>query len=652
MAGTTVSDENHVSLAFQLAMRNFGYALDLEEINPMMGYKKPVAIRMMLEKLNAGPEKLTDVFIEEIHAVFISNMIRFYQGSPVIALPDVEETFKELRKRGIKIGLNTGFSRDIAELIIERLDWAERIDILVASDDVERGRPYPDMIHKMMSELSVAHSEEIAKIGDTEVDVNEGINAGCKYVIGITTGAFKAEELALYHPTHIIDHITEMNLLESARKRVHQWPYGWMSVFAAIAAFSCYTSMYAFRKAFAAGTFEGSHLLGIDYKVWLVITQMIGYTLSKFYGIRFIAESSSKKRPVYLIRLILIAWTALLAFAVVPAPWNIAFMLINGFPLGMIWGLVFSYLEGRKSTEFMGALLSISLIFASGFVKTVARTMMGILPVSEFWMPFCTGLLFMLPFLLSVYCLELVPAPSPEDQLLRTKRVPMDAKQRKKFILSFFPGIVLTLVIYVLLTLLRDMRDNFEVEIWHYLHIRDNHIYTKIDLIISVAILALISLLILIRNNLKAFTVIHVMIISGCVLCGISTFAFDQGLISPVAWMCLVGMGLYMAYIPYNAIFFERMIANFHFKGNIGFIIYVADSMGYLGSAGVLMFKELNTFELSWGVFFKQTVYTVSVLGSICAFLSLVYFRQKTLSEKRKKNNAAENHNLVVAAEY
>ncbi|TDO21665.1 DUF5690 family protein [Pedobacter duraquae] len=420
-----------------------------------------------------------------------------------------------------------------------------------------------------------------------------------------------------------------MELIERGRKNLTNWPVLAVTLFAAIAAFCCYTSMYAFRKAFAAGTFDDQVFLHVDLKVWLVLTQMVGYTLSKFYGIRFIAEASRKKRGIYLVRLILISWTALLAFALVPAPWNILFFLLNGFPLGMIWGLVFSYLEGRKTTEFMGAVMSISLIFASGFVKTVARTMMTLLPVNEYWMPFCTGLLFIIPFLLSVYCLELIPAPSNEDEQFRTKRVPMNAMERKNFLMSFLPGILVTLIIYVLLTILRDMRDNFEVEIWAAFDIHDNHIYTQIDTIVSLVVLVIMGLLILIRNNQQAFMVIHLIIISGCLMAGVATWAFDQHYIGPISWMCIVGMGLYMGYIPYNAIFYERMIANFHLQNNIGFAMYISDSMGYLGSASILVFKQFHNTELSWGLFFKQTVYTVAIVGAVCGVISMIYFFRK-----------------------
>lgn len=441
-----------------------------------------------------------------------------------------------------------------------------------------------------------------------------------------------------------------MELLSFGRKKIANWPTLAVTLLASIAAFSCYTSMYAFRKAFAAGTFEQQTFLEVDYKIWLVIAQMMGYTLSKFYGIRFIAEASKKSRAKYLIRLILFAWLALLGFAIVPAPYNIIFLFLNGFPLGMIWGLVFSYLEGRKTTEFMGAVMSISLIFASGFVKTVARTIMELLSIGEYWMPFATGLLFIFPFLLSVYGLELIPPPSEEDQRLRTKRIPMNASQRKAFVKSFLPGIIFTLIIYVLLTILRDMRDNFEVEIWANLGVHDKHIYTKTDTLVSIAVLVIMGLLILIRNNLKAFMVIHFIIIGGFTLSALATIGFDLHLIGPVAWMSVVGLGLYMAYIPYNAIFYERMIANFHFAGNIGFIIYLSDSMGYLGSASVLIYREFGTADISWGLFFKQTVYIVSLVGGIFAIVSVIYFKRKTfINNKFSKVLPQNTDNLSLS---
>lgn len=438
-----------------------------------------------------------------------------------------------------------------------------------------------------------------------------------------------------------------MSTMEHLRAKVAHWPYSLTSVLAATAAFGMYTSMYAFRKGFAAGTFTGQQYFHVDYKVWLVIAQVIGYTLSKFYGIKFIAELKHAQRAKSIFLLIGVAWLALLAFAIIPAPYNIICLFINGFPLGMIWGLVFSYLEGRKSTEFMAAVLSISLIFASGFVKTVARTVRDSLHISEFTMPFVTGALFVLPLIFFVFCLELMPPPTAEDISLRTRRLPMDAPGRSAFLKRFLPGIILTLIIYVLLTIMRDVRDNFEVEIWASLGNKDNTIFAKIDTIISIIVLVVISLLILVRKNLKAFALIHLMIIAGCVLIAGATVFYEMNMISPLTWMTMAGLGLYLGYVPYNAIFFERMIASFHYKSNVGFLIYVSDSMGYLGSVTILLVKELGRPNISWAVFFKDGVLVVGIIGGICSVLSLIYFLQTARKSEHPQIEAELNIQAV-----
>ncbi|GAA4333199.1 DUF5690 family protein [Mucilaginibacter gynuensis] len=435
-----------------------------------------------------------------------------------------------------------------------------------------------------------------------------------------------------------------MSIINNLRAKVAGWPYALLSVMAAVSAFGAYTSMYAFRKAFAAGTFTGQHYFNVDYKVWLVIAQVVGYTFSKFYGIKFIAEVNPAKRAQSILLLIGVSWLALLGFAFVPAPYNIVFLFINGFPLGMIWGLVFGYLEGRRSTEFMAAVMSISLIFASGFVKTVGRTLLSAFHINEYWMPFITGAIFVLPLLLFVFCLELIPQPSAEDKQQRAERTPMNAAERRQFIIRFLPGIILTLIIYVLLTIMRDVRDNFEVEIWADLGVKSNSIYTNIDTLISVIVLVAMSLLILIKKNLRAFSVIHLMIIGGCVLVGVSTILFDLEAISAITWMTMAGLGLYLGYVPYNAIFFERMIASFKYRSNVGFVMYIADAAGYLGSVSVLLIKELGRPTISWGAFFKEGVLIVAIVGGVSAVMSLIYFLQSA----RKSNKSAKNLNIIT----
>lgn len=211
IAGTTVRDENHVSYAFQQAMKNHDYHIELADVSPMMGYRKPEAIAMMLDIHEPDKAIINEKLIADIHEHFLANMIKFYKESKNIEpLPNAEYVFGELRKRGIKVALDTGFSRAITEVIVNRLAWADKVDAIVCSDEVENGRPFPDMINTIKRQLNISDSAIIAKIGDTEVDINEGKNAECKYVIGITTGSFSRSALKKYQPTHIIDDLKDV----------------------------------------------------------------------------------------------------------------------------------------------------------------------------------------------------------------------------------------------------------------------------------------------------------------------------------------------------------------------------------------------------------------------------------------------------------
>ncbi|WP_282635834.1 DUF5690 family protein [Sphingobacterium thalpophilum] len=428
-----------------------------------------------------------------------------------------------------------------------------------------------------------------------------------------------------------------MELNHRLKRRISKLDERSVALLLAITAFLCYTSMYSFRKSFTASGFSNESVFGIDYKVGMVIIQMLGYLFSKFYGIKFISESKHSHRGGYLIALICISWAALLAFALFPRPWNIAFLFINGFPLGMVWGLVFSYLEGRRFTEIMGAVMSVSLVFASGLIKSVGRWLMDTFDVNEFWMPFCTGMLFFLPFVLCVWVLENAPGPTAQDKFLRTERVAMDASMRRSFFSMFMPGIVLTVIIYTMLTILRDVRDNFEIEIWNMLHLKGVGIFAKVDGAIALTVLVLIAGLIVIKDNLKAFKLIHYMIIAGFLITGVSTYLFTNQWIGGLSWMLLVGLGLYMAYIPYNAIFFERMIATYQMKSNIGFVMYMADAVGYLGSFLVLMNKEFLPTSVSWGDYFIHLVYVASAIGAILSIFSFIYFVRKKERIKGEK---------------
>ena len=215
MAGTTVAGHHEVHHCLQQALAHQGYEITYDEANAVMGYPKPVAIRRLLEKRGAS-DQATDAYVGQIHRNFVQRMVGHYaDGAEVHEKEGVQEVWSVLRQRGIRIALDTGFSRPIADAIIERLGWSKLIDASVTSDEVERGRPHPDMIFRVMKRTGVSDVKAVAKVGDTASDLQQGTQAGCALVVGVTTGAYSTEELQREPHTHLIGQLPEfLSILE------------------------------------------------------------------------------------------------------------------------------------------------------------------------------------------------------------------------------------------------------------------------------------------------------------------------------------------------------------------------------------------------------------------------------------------------------
>ncbi|GAB4107801.1 DUF5690 family protein [Echinicola sediminis] len=397
-----------------------------------------------------------------------------------------------------------------------------------------------------------------------------------------------------------------------------------------IASFGAYFSMYAFRKPFITGLYEGLQLWGMDYKSVLIIVQVLGYMLSKFIGIKVISELRARQRIKLIIGLILFAELALLGFALVPHPYNFVFLFLNGLPLGMVWGIVFSFLEGRKFTEVLVFGLSISVIIASGLLKTTYLIVAEGLPwISEFWMPFAIGLIFLPLFVLFVWMLSAIPAPSEEDIQLRTKRVPMDRKRKRQTVRFFSIGLLGMVAIYTLLLTMRDFRDNFSVEIWNEIDPGwDKSVLSLTELISGITVLSFIGLLSLIKNNVLGFWATASVVFLGLIGSGVTTYLFQNEMIGPFYWMVFLSIFLFMAYTPIQTVFFDRMLAVFRFKANAGFFIYLCDAIGYLGSVSLLFYKEFFIENLNWSQVLIYFSYAVSVLGILLLLMAMTFFKQ------------------------
>ena len=380
--------------------------------------------------------------------------------------------------------------------------------------------------------------------------------------------------------------------------------------------------MYAFRKPFTAGTFEDQVWLGIGFKTILVSAQVTGYTISKFIGIKVISEMPARYRAVSILVLIGVAELALLLFALTPVPWNFLWLFVNGLPLGMVFGLVLGFLEGRKVTEALSAGLAASFIVSSGFVKSVGRSLIQEYEVSEYWMPFITGLIFVVPLLFFVWLLSQIPPPSEEDEKLRTKRSPMSGKQRRDFFRRHSVGLTALLIIYILLTVVRSIRDDFAVEIWQGLGVDDEPtVFARSEFWVMIGVTVINGLVILIKNNQVAFFTGLGLLVLGFAVVLTAILGQANGHLSAMTFMVLLGLGMYIPYVAFHTTIFERMMAAFKEVGTIGYLMYLADAIGYLGYVAVMIFR--NTF--SGSVDFLQLMNWTSVLVALLSTVATVF---------------------------
>ena len=290
----------------------------------------------------------------------------------------------------------------------------------------------------------------------------------------------------------------------------------------------------------------------------------------------------------------------------------------------MVWGLVFGFLEGRKTTELMGAILATSFIFASGLAKTVGKWLQLSFHISDWWMPFTAGAIFIIPLLISVWLIAKTPPPSIDDIAHRTVRNPMTGYERKQFIKQFGTCLIPVVITYAIFTIVRDFTEDFANELWTETGFKNNAaIFTQTGTIISLIALAIVGGFFLIKNNYKAFRITHFLIMAGVSMSVIVTLLFNYHFINPFVWMVTATAGLYLGYIPFNCLYFERMLSVYKIKGNVGFVMYIADAFGYLGTVLVLLIKEFIPIKYSWVHFFSILFYTAGLAGVILVGISL-----------------------------
>lgn len=394
--------------------------------------------------------------------------------------------------------------------------------------------------------------------------------------------------------------------------------------------------MYAFRKPFAAASFEGEAAFGVEAKTAFVVAQVIGYTVSKFLGVKLVSELAAKKRRLALIATVVMAELALLVFAVAPTPLRVACLFFNGLPLGFVWGLVVRYLEGRRQSEILLAGLSVSFIVASGAVKDVGRWLLGE-GITEAWMPAAVGAMFFPLFVVSVIGLDRLPAPSRADIEARSERGPMSAEDRRALLRRHAVGFGALFVVYFFLTAYRDFRDNYGVEIFEALgQGGEAALFTRTELPVAFGVLVCMALLNLVRDNRRAVAATFGCLIVGMALLAGGTWLHRAGAVDAVTWMICTGLGSYLAYVPYGSVLFDRILAATGTAGTAVFAIYVADALGYTGSVLLQLGRDVFFGGVSRLAFFEGFTWALALGGAALLLVALRDF----LSERATGSGA------------
>lgn len=394
------------------------------------------------------------------------------------------------------------------------------------------------------------------------------------------------------------------------------------------AALLSYSLVYALRKPYTAATFDGLDVAGMDYKVVVTFVQILGYVLSKFMGIKLISELKREERLRFILMSVVMAELSLVFFGLLSAPYNIAAMFLNGLSLGCMWGIIFSFIEGRRVTDILASLLGVSMVISSGTAKSFGLYVMENWHVSEFWMPALIGGIALPLLALLGWALNRLPDPTPEDIACKSERKPLNGAQRWALFRSFMPFLLMLFVANIVLTVLRDIKEDFLVKI---VDVSDYSpwLFSQIDSVVTVIILMLFGAMVLVKDNKRALTVLLASLIGCMAVMAVVSFGYEAIPLSTVAWLFVQSLCLYVAYLTFQTIFFDRFIACFKIVGNVGFFIVLNDFLGYVGTLLLLSLKESFAADIDWHYFYNMMAGCVGVV-CCCSFAgSLVYLQRR-----------------------
>lgn len=412
----------------------------------------------------------------------------------------------------------------------------------------------------------------------------------------------------------------------------------WMFVlWAGGTALLSYSLVYALRKPFTAIEFTGQEVFGMDYKIAVSMVQLLGYVVAKMLGIKFISELKSENRLIFIIGSAALSEASLLLFALLPSPYNVCALFFNGLSLGCMWGVIFSFLEGRRTTDILASIMGVSMALSSGLAKSVGLYTLNVLEVNEYWMPAFIGAIAFPLLCFLGWVMTQLPDPTLADMAARSPRCTLNRRERMHLFRQFMPLLILLFSANLLLTVQRDVKEDFIVCIIDVSTI-SSWLFARLDAIATLIMLTVFAFLGRTKNHLNVLGVLLLLSTLGMgTLVLITTYA--DKVISTSTWLFLQTLCLDIAYLSFQTIFFERFIACFKIKGNVGFFIITLDFIGYVGTLALLFFKETFASQIDWRSFYDEMSLYIGIFCCVAFIVSwgyvlYYYMHQKKISQK------------------
>ncbi len=406
-----------------------------------------------------------------------------------------------------------------------------------------------------------------------------------------------------------------------------------------------YSLVYMLRKPFTAGVYENLEFFGIDYKVAVTTIQIIGYLIAKFVGIKLISELKREQRFKFFAISVILAEASLIGFAVIPQPYNAIVMLFNGLSLGCMWGVIFSFIEGRRVTDVLASILSVSIVFSSGMAKSIGIYLMNDLGINQFWMPAIVGGVALPLLFLTAYSLMKLPHPNAKDNAERCKRKAIDGAERKSIFKKYMWIMILILGANFLIVTLRDLKEDFLVNIID-MKGQSSWLIAKVDTTVTIIILILFAATTYIRRNIYSLIAILSLVVIANITMAYISLNYENLNISTVTWLFMQSLPLYIAYLAFQSVFFDRFIACFRVQGNVGYFIALIDFIGYLGTVTVLVIKEAFAIEFNWFETYNILSAGVGIISAITfagVIILIARTYRKAIADKSLIDNESEN---------